>query len=465
MYTQALSSIRRFSESDPDVLGLLLFGSVARGDATARSDLDVAVIARAEATSTVRDRLMTALQGSHPTQIVASSSPMKVALFTQDLVGQVEAYVVADPQEVKKLVIGSRLPDPRKSVLLDKSGSLSRWAADLPQVADDADVPLDFHLSRFQLSLQAGSRFHAAGDGFRAQREFQIAFESVARLAYLLAGARGFVYAPRRLLQTVLPEPLRAPFRAWVNPADCALQYATKSGLVRLLESVLEHYGVQAEARISFCKAVLARDRFWNLRDSAELVDPRLRRGVVFRGASPHHQGADPEYATWLRDRNVVLRVDFRAPHEHLRDPAVLLELPALFAPIDPWSHFAKDDPLHLGANSREASYRFSALGCPKVLRSLVTAVISSPGAILVHCYAGRDRTGVMVALLQLAVGADRRGIINGFSLHADAEDTTNLSRVLDYLDSVGGIHSVFERAGVTQDEFAALRERLVEAL
>jgi hypothetical protein len=464
MHTQVLSTIRCFSEADPDVIGLLLFGSVARGDATARSDLDVAVVTRASATTHVRDRLMSALRGSHPTQVIASSAPVKVALFTQDMAGQVEAYVVADPQEIVKLVVGSRLPDPRTAVVVDKVGTLLTWAAALEPESDVVDDQLDFHLKRFQLSLQAGSRFHAASDGIRAQREFQIAFESVARLAYLLSGGRGFVFAPRRLLVSVLPEPLRGPFRTWVNPADCALQYATKSGLVRLLEAVVDHYGFRAEASIRFCKAVLARDRFWNLRDSAELVDPRLRKGVLFRGASPHHQGADPEYAQWLCDRNVALRVDLRAPHEHLRDPAVPLELPSLLAPIDPWTHFAPDDPLHLGATSREASYRFSALRCPEVLRALVRAIVTSPGAILVHCYAGRDRTGVMVALLQLAAGADRSGIVNGFSLHADAEDTQNLSRVLDYLDAMGGIAAVFDRAGVPQAELVALRERLLEA-
>lgn len=463
MHSKVLSSIRRFSEADPDVLGLLLFGSVARGDATARSDLDVALVARAASLDDVRDRFTSEFRNSHPVQVIASSAPAKVALFTEDLTGQVEAYVVTDPAEVGRLVIGSRLPDPRTSVLLDKTGGLLPWAAGLRREAEPTASDLASQLSRFQLSLQAGSRFQAASDGFRAQREFQIAFESVARLAYLLAGGVGFVYAPR-LLQRILPEPLRTPFQAWANPADCTLQYATKSELVRLLELVLEHYGMRAEDCVRFCKAVLARDRFWNLRDSAELVDSRLRRGVLFRGASPHHQGADPEYDRWLRDRGVGLRIDLRAPHELRRDREVALALPAILAPIDPWTHLSPDDPLHHGASPREASYRFYALRCPDVLRTIVRAVITSPGAVLVHCFAGRDRTGVMVALLQLAAGADRDGVINGFSLHGDAEDTRNLSRVLDFLDAAGGTGSVFERAGVTQAELSALRARLVEA-
>ena len=54
----------------------------------------------------------------------------------------------------------------------------------------------------------------------------------------------------------------------------------------------------------------------------------------------------------------------------------------------------------------------------------LVTAarvVAASPGATLVHCGAGKDRTGVTVAMLLDAVGVERSAVVADYAATNDA--------------------------------------------
>lgn len=72
MFDPILVWFRDFASRDPDVVALLLFGSVARGVATARSDVDLAFVARSGRARTVDHRL--AASGRMPSR-ASSRSP------------------------------------------------------------------------------------------------------------------------------------------------------------------------------------------------------------------------------------------------------------------------------------------------------------------------------------------------------------------------------------------------------
>lgn len=76
------------------------------------------------------------------------------------------------------------------------------------------------------------------------------------------------------------------------------------------------------------------------------------------------------------------------------------------------------------------------------------------------HCTYGRDRTGVIGALLLLALGATRDTVMNEYLLsepfvgaYPDALDA-----VLDEVESRGGVERVLQDAGITTEELATLR-------
>jgi protein-tyrosine phosphatase len=91
------------------------------------------------------------------------------------------------------------------------------------------------------------------------------------------------------------------------------------------------------------------------------------------------------------------------------------------------------------------------------------TAADASEGGVLVHCAAGRDRTGLIVALLLGIAGVSAPTIVAdyilSFSTTAEAMETT-----LSYLESAyGGVEAYLRAAGVTKHGIARLRSRLRE--
>ncbi len=124
----------------------------------------------------------------------------------------------------------------------------------------------------------------------------------------------------------------------------------------------------------------------------------------------------------------------------------------------------------------------------PDSMVGALRSVAHSDGAVVVHCAAGKDRTGVVVALTLDLVDVDRDAIIADYLLTADRLDliierllntrayASNLRQrsrdshlpraeglrdVLRYVDEHGGTEHWLRRYGWEQHDTAALRDRL----
>jgi protein-tyrosine phosphatase len=110
----------------------------------------------------------------------------------------------------------------------------------------------------------------------------------------------------------------------------------------------------------------------------------------------------------------------------------------------------------------------------------------SSPGPLLFHCVAGKDRTGVIAALMLAiadvapdAIARDyalsttrlRDAYLQRYAKHDPAEvieavrcPEEGVHNMLAYLEQAGGIRSFFAHIGLTADDIARLRARLRSA-
>jgi protein tyrosine/serine phosphatase len=144
-------------------------------------------------------------------------------------------------------------------------------------------------------------------------------------------------------------------------------------------------------------------------------------------------------------------------------------------------------DPIEIMASGYEELLQLGAAAFAAVIERLVEPD-GTPA--LVHCSAGKDRTGVLVALLLAAAGVDRAAIVADyaatqermervfgrlrsaeqfeamkaqlptFALEAQPE---TMARFLDHVDAVwGGAAAWFEAQGVSAEVLARWRDKLV---
>jgi protein tyrosine/serine phosphatase len=216
-----------------------------------------------------------------------------------------------------------------------------------------------------------------------------------------------------------------------------------------------------------------------------EVVDLRTTAEILMEGRSPLRDvdAVTHRHFTLLPERG--MRTDVFAAEED--DEAVRANLPADWAESILPRQVAPGDE---GEPPAVRSYLgYLTDGTENVLAALRSLAHGGPGAAVVHCAAGKDRTGVVVALSLAVAGVEPAAIIADYAQTAEvidalvaklaasptyAEDMTSrdvashtpraesMRRVLELLDERwGGPIGWLEANGFGADERAALRARL----
>ncbi|MFC4005834.1 tyrosine-protein phosphatase [Nonomuraea purpurea] len=225
----------------------------------------------------------------------------------------------------------------------------------------------------------------------------------------------------------------------------------------------------------------LAWDGCHNVRDLGGLSTAsglRTRWGSVVRSDTPDRL-TEAGWAAALA-HGVRTIVDLRTPGEHHagtghRPPEITVVPVPLDEPGDPGRGPHGGTPLYL----RPFMERFPGR-CARALRAIAHA---RPGGVLVHCVAGRDRTGLITLLLLALAGVAREHIVADYELSAarlrplyallgepdddlrvrarlDATGTTTREVVGGLLDGLD-VEAYLTAAGLTASDLAALRARL----
>lgn len=160
--------------------------------------------------------------------------------------------------------------------------------------------------------------------------------------------------------------------------------------------------------------------------------------------------------------------IDLRVPVEVRDEPSPFTthaEIVTHALPLDPNDRaMSKAVAVHKAAGiSPTAAMNIAYLETHQApIAAIMRAVADAPdGGIVVHCHAGRDRTGLIIALLLGVAGVPAATIITDYALSFSAVPET-MDATVKYLESAyGGIAPYLRAIGVTDDEIAAICHRL----
>ena len=242
----------------------------------------------------------------------------------------------------------------------------------------------------------------------------------------------------------------------------------------------------------------LAWDGCFNVRDLGGLetaAGGRTRHGAVVRADNIPNLTASGWQAAL--DHGVRRAVDLRFESERAGEPPPPPEMDvvgiSLFGTRDPVIEgriaerlMETDDPgaAHAGFYIRTLERR------PETVAAAVAAVAAAePGdGVVIHCFAGKDRTGIVSALVLAVAGvrddaiardyaesaANMRHLFDGWiAAAADGPDRelrrrlaaaelSTMQLVLEWLHAAGGAEAYLGEAGVSGAELERIRERLV---
>jgi protein-tyrosine phosphatase len=201
--------------------------------------------------------------------------------------------------------------------------------------------------------------------------------------------------------------------------------------------------------------------------------------------------------AGWLQlvDYGISRIVDLRHADELAADPDGDVPVEVVHVPVLPdpaWPYWAEIDAVADAAGdaaaARAAVYLEFLERFSHGFAAAVTAVAqASPGGVVIHCFAGKDRTGLVAALLLRLAGVSVHDVAADYALSEEnlrelsepwierAEDEVERERrrrtasapaaametVLRELDARGGATEYLLRAGVSDADLARVRARL----
>ncbi|MDQ6604079.1 MAG: tyrosine-protein phosphatase [Chloroflexota bacterium] len=210
-------------------------------------------------------------------------------------------------------------------------------------------------------------------------------------------------------------------------------------------------------------------DTCYNARDLGDHVTDdgvTIRWGALVRADSVGRLNTQGRAA--LEAYGVRTIIDLRIPVEVRDEPSPFTEHAEIV------THYLPLDPNDRAVSKAVAAHKEAGLSYTAAINAAylstnqeqIAAIIraiadAQDGGIVIHCHAGRDRTGLIVALLLGVAGVSATTISADYALSFSAVSET-MDATLGYLDSAyGGITPYLRGIGITDDEITRLRHRL----
>jgi protein-tyrosine phosphatase len=190
-----------------------------------------------------------------------------------------------------------------------------------------------------------------------------------------------------------------------------------------------------------------------NLRDlgGIPVATGEVACGTLYRGAPL--KGLGPEGCAEVAELGLKTVIDLRTESEREASPSSsCVQAQALLAPLPIPYGLGPRDYLEDLNTTESIAVVFHTLADPKAY------------PVYFHCTYGRDRTGVLGALLLLALGATAEDVMTDYMLSKSSVGAypDSLQAVLDDIAVRGGAEAVLSAAGIGSDELAALRTRAI---
>lgn len=450
-----LDQMVSFARTHPEVKGLALLGSHARGDAGPWADVDlVFLVARREAITDVFDSCVS-FMSSIIKHIIRPESNKWVILTAENCL-KIDVTAVSEVSDIEVIYRGSGITNPKNTVLVDKEGILRKT---FETSRDDEDSDLSILVSneveKFIESFEASSRYAQQGDVFRFYFNYNLSLTRYVRLVQLAQDNASFLYTPRRLLENMNQNQRRATERlcaplvlSEARPVLNRLkaEFSSIYSKLRFKHSMLAR---STEEIIALLQDILNRDLVWNLRDISWFAPDVLYEGRLFRSSTLSRFEHEREYDTLLDRLGIQRIIDLRYDHEKARYPY-----------SDRTSKQVEIVQLNMGMESASRKVFGPCKGIihvdlidNSVVFKRFFSLLAEGIPTLVHCHSGKDRTGVLIALLYLAIGipvdfAYRDFLASGMDL-TDKDADEFFGRIKE----LGDINAILNRLGVgTQD-------------
>jgi len=440
----------------------LLIGSFARQKPNWNSDIDTSIFVSGSFEFGILKRALTD-QLTDVAYVNIVNLRNKVSVYFKTC-PKLEIAICYKLDELNRNFLGSEIQNSENAILFERHpdvtniksylDSISNQREHLRNVAGNQKAVRDL-VEKFIYEFENCSSCQLRSDGYKSYFFYNIALHTAVQLHHFALGETKFNFLPRNFTSTFLKREEQEDFRnlngSLYLPEINGKKRRMLDYFYQNLQALNYHSSREIEDIVSFLEYIYQRDFIWNFRDIAG-INHRMKPGIIFRSSSMTRYQNEPFFKRFIEDKSIVKIVDLRDPDEYELHPyseQTLSSFKHLHLSIDPRNqdeHFIQT--YHRGT-PQQIAYRHFAIGHPHVFKSIFEDIDPARESFVIHCHAGKDRTGSVVALIALLCGESMGNVLKDY--HASEMDTKeeNLNAFLESITEFGGPREFLISCGI----------------
>lgn len=473
-----LKKIDQLQKMFPNVAGIdvaLLYGSFGRNEATPNSDIDIQLLVNKDfETSILKDQLQKLFHNEIQSIREVAMRNKVVAYFKSQ--PKIEFAICTNIAEIDRNYLGSEIADFSQTVLYQRLPQLYDIGSYLAQLIRDYNnnkteqqkaKQITDLVEKFIYEFESCSGMHRRSDGYQFYFFYNIALQVAIQLNHLSKGHSKFNFLPKYFIANILTKEEQETFYNLKGTLFLPEANQQKRKLLDFFYKAIETLVTpeKLEEVKQFCEWLYNRDFLWNFRDIST-HNSKIKSGRIYRTATMTLFQNENRFDELLNEKQIKTVIDLRADKEIEELPyheQTLSKFKYIKAQLDPWNQPEWFKQKHHQGTNEEIAYRFFAIGCNDQIKNAMEAIINEElGSVAVHCFAGKDRTGIFISMLHLLADTPMEIIYADYLASEVDVKISRLNLVLDIITEMGGIEPYLLSCGLTTNQISKLKQKLL---
>ncbi|MCU0445140.1 MAG: tyrosine-protein phosphatase [Arcicella sp.] len=474
-----LKTIEQLQKMFPNITGIdiaLLYGSFGRNEPTPNSDIDIQLLVNNEFDNKF---LIDELQKEFHSEIfsireVAMRSKVVVYFTSQP---KIEFALCTNISEIDRNYLGSEISNIADTILYVKQNSKYEIKTYLHKLVRDYNQSKSAEanakqvadlIDKFVYEFENCSTMHRRSDSYQFYFFYNIALHVAIQLNHLSKGNKKFNFLPKYYIANILTKEEQAPFYGLKGTLFLPEANQQKRRLLDFFYSAIENLvDVEKLEELRQCfEWIYERDFLWNFRDIST-HNPKIKSGRIFRTATMTFFQNENRFDELLQEKKIKTVIDLRADKEIDEMPYSensLSKFKYVKTQLDPWNQPDWFKENHHQGTNEQIAYRFFAIACSDKIKKAMEAIINEQGgSVAIHCFAGKDRTGIFISMLHLLAETPIE-IINTDYLASEVDvKLQRLNLVLNIIEEKGGIEPYLIGCGLSENQITKLKSKLLD--
>ncbi len=473
-----LKKIDQLQKMFPNVKGIdvaLLYGSFGRKEATPNSDIDIQLLVNKDFETSILKNQLQKLFHTEIQSIREIAMRNKVVVYFKSQ-PKIEFAICTKIAEIDRNYLGSEITDFSQTVLYQRVPQLYDIGSYLAQLIRDynnnkteqqKEKQITDLVDKFIYEFESCSGMHRRSDGYQFYFFYNIALQVAIQLNHLSKGHSKFNFLPKYFIANILTKEEQETFYNIKGTLFLPEANQQKRKLLDFFYTAIETLVTteKLEEVKQFCEWLYNRDFLWNFRDIST-HNSKIKSGRIYRTATMTLFQNENRFDELLNAKQIKTVIDLRADKEIEELPyyeQTLSKFKYIKAQLDPWNQPEWFKEKHHQGTNEEIAYRFFAIGCNDQIKNAMEAIINEElGSVAVHCFAGKDRTGIFISMLHLLADTPIEIIYADYLASEVDVKISRLNLVLDIINDKGGIEPYLLSCGLTDNQISKLKQKLL---